>query len=157
MKDAIERIRKVAEALDQDDPDKLEMLNIEGDYTALMEWALRKRLEAKAHAEAIKSIEETYRARRTMFDGKAENMRSVIEWSMKSANEHKNIGPSGTVSFGKKKQGVTVIDESKIPDEFFKIERKLDKAKLNEACLGGANIEGAVLDNGGETLIIRSK
>jgi len=51
--------------------------------------------------------------------------------------------------------GVIVTDESKIPDQFFKIEKKLDKKALNEAVKGGEEIDGATLDNGGYTIMIR--
>lgn len=49
-----------------------------------------------------------------------------------------------------------VVDESKIPDEFFKIERKLDKAKLNKAVKDGHRFEGVSMDNGGMTVSIKA-
>lgn len=52
-------------------------------------------------------------------------------------------------------RGVIVTDESKLPEQFFRIERKLDKKALNEAVKGGEQIDGATLDNGGYTLMIR--
>lgn len=45
-----------------------------------------------------------------------------------------------------------VTDESLLPEEFIKIERKVDKKKINEAIKGGRQIEGVTFDNGGYTL-----
>ena len=157
LKESIERIRAVAQALPDDDPDKLEMLNTEGDYTALMEWAIRKRMEAIEFEAACKALAETYKNRANQFSKKEDNLKDIIGWIMSEAKETKYQGVSATVSFSKKKQGVIVLDESKIPEQFFKIERKLDKVKLNEAVLKGEAVDGACLDNGGSILTIRSK
>jgi hypothetical protein len=133
------------------------MLNTEGDYTTLMEWALRKRMEATEFEAACKAMSETYKNRANNFSNKADKLKDIISWIMTEANETKYQGVSATVSFGKKKQGVIVLDESKIPEEFFRIERKLNKIKLNEAVLKGEAVDGACLDNGGQTLTIRSR
>lgn len=157
LKESLKKIRLIAETLPDDDPDKLDMMNTEGDYSGLTEWALRKCAEASAFEDACRVLSDTYKARAKSFENKAERMREILGWIMREANETKYQGVSGTVTIGKKKQGVIVFDESKIPDEFFKIERKLDKSKLNEAVLSGQAIEGAGLDNGGEVLTVRSK
>lgn len=62
-------------------------------------------------------------------------------------------GISFTVQFNKPK--VIVTDESKIPDKFFKIEKKLDKASLNKAYNDGEPIEGISLDNGSYSIFKR--
>lgn len=49
-----------------------------------------------------------------------------------------------------------VTDESKVPDYFFKVERKLDKAALNKAVKEGREIEGVAMDNGGMTVSIKA-
>lgn len=51
---------------------------------------------------------------------------------------------------------VIVTDEAKIPDEYFKTIRTLDKTKLNAACKEG-DIAGTSWSNGGQTLAIRAK
>lgn len=157
LKDAIERIRLIAETLEPDDPDKEEMLNIEGDYEALMEWCLRKRTEAKYHEVMLKSIIDDYRVRQTRFKNKAERMKELCGVILNAAGQRKYEGTSGTVSIGKKKQGVVVTDESKIPDIYFDTVKVLRKADLNKAVMDGETIDGAVLDNGGEQINIRIK
>jgi len=42
-----------------------------------------------------------------------------------------------------------VSDESKIPDKYFKIEKTIKKAEINQAIKDGDVIEGVTWDNGG--------
>lgn len=155
LKDALEKIRIIAETLPDDDPDKQEMLDIEADYSGLIEWALRKRNEYTALTEMSKTLSVQYADRKKSFEARADKMKDICGIILKSANETKYQGAAGTVSIGKKPQSVIVTDESLIPDKYFKIEKKLDKTKLNEAVKGGALVNGVTLDNGGETVIIR--
>lgn len=157
FKQALERLRIIAETLPDDDPDKKELLDAEGDYTDLMEWALVKRNEYLAKAEGNKALCDTYAARRKSFENRAEGMKEVVGLIIREAGEKKYQGIAGTVSIGQKPQGVIVTDESKIPDQFFKTERVLMKSELNKAIKEGQEIAGTALDNGGEQLCIRSK
>lgn len=50
-----------------------------------------------------------------------------------------------------------VTDESKIPDQFWKVERKLDKSALNKAVKEGEAFDGVAMDNGGFTVSIRAQ
>lgn len=50
-----------------------------------------------------------------------------------------------------------VTDASKLPDKFFKIERVLNKALLNEEFKAGNYYEGCAMDNGGLTLAIKGR
>ena len=42
-----------------------------------------------------------------------------------------------------------ISDESKIPDKYFKIEKTIKKAEINQAIKDGDVIEGVTFDNGG--------
>jgi hypothetical protein len=48
-----------------------------------------------------------------------------------------------------------IIDESKLPDKFVKIERKIDKKLINDCFKDGEMIDGVALDNGGYTVAVR--
>ena len=50
-----------------------------------------------------------------------------------------------------------VTDESKLPEKFFKIERKIKKAELNKEWKDGSIYDGCAIDNGGYTLEIKGK
>lgn len=157
LKDALNRIKTVADTLPDDDPDKLEMLNMEGDYTALMEWALQKRNEALILSKGTDELAKAYAERKKRYDARADSFKEICAVILKSAGETKYQGASGTVSIGKKAQGVIVTDESLIPDKYFTTVKKLDKKVLNDAVKSGEAIPGAMLDNGGEQVTIRVK
>lgn len=48
-----------------------------------------------------------------------------------------------------------IIDESKLPEKFVKIERKIDKKLINDCFKDGEHIDGVALDNGGYTVAVR--
>lgn len=155
--DALARLREVATMLPEDDPDRQEMLSVEGNYTDLMEWALRKRNEFLAQAEAINSLADTYTKRCISFGAKADNMKSVVKIIMDSAGERKYQGIAATVSIRAVTPKPIITDETLLPERFFKTERNLVKSLVNEAAKNGETIPGVTLDNGGETISIRSK
>jgi len=51
---------------------------------------------------------------------------------------------------------VIVSDESRIPDEFFKVTKTLDKKRLNEE-MKTKDIDGCLWSNSGQQLVIRAK
>lgn len=71
--------------------------------------------------------------------------------------EHGVLPEQDMLHIRKVPPAVVVTDETKIPDRFFKIERKLDKRALNEAFKSGETIDGVTLDNGGYTIAIRNQ
>lgn len=157
LNDALQRIRTIAEALDDDDPDKLEMMNVEGDYSGLMEWAIRKRTEQLATETANKELADLYKNRATRFAKKAEKMNDILAIILKSARETKFQGISGTVTIKSVPPKPIIQDENLVPDRFYKIERKLQKSLVNQAVKDGEQVPGVVMDNGGETITIRIK
>lgn len=153
LKDAIQRIKDVAEALPDDDPDKLDMLNIEGDYSKLMEWALVKRREHLENAKAVKALTKRYTERSKSLENKAEGLKGVIRWMMESAKKDSFKCAYGSVSFRNVPPKAIVTDESKLPDEYFK--KTVDKSAINAALAEGKSIDGVSMDNGSISLTIR--
>ncbi len=45
-----------------------------------------------------------------------------------------------------------IVDDSKIPDKFWKVKREVDKSKINAACKLGESVDGVMLDNGSISL-----
>lgn len=154
IQDAIQRIKTVAGALPDDDPDKVEMLNIEGDYAALMEWAIVKRSEHLADAECNKSLADKYAKRKKSYESKADSLKGIIQSLMIAAGENKFKCYAGTCSMRNVAPKPIVTDEGKIPDDYFK--RVLDKTLINQAVKDGFQIDGVSMDNGGVSLMIRA-
>jgi hypothetical protein len=156
FQDALDRIRHIAQSLPDDDPDKLEMINVEGDYSNLMEWAILKRVECLNLSEGCKSISDTYKARQERFNRNADTFKDICGVIMDCANERSYKGSAGTVSYRANPQSVVIVDESKIPDEYKKTTITVDKAALKKALQDG-DVLGAQLSNGGESLQVRIK
>jgi len=153
--EAIERLRITAHSLPDDDPDKLEMLNIEGDYSKLMDWALKKRNEAAVTADSCAALIDTYRARKASFEMKSAKLKDFIQSIMDAAGERKYQGAAGTASIRFVAASPVIVNEDSIPERFFKTERKILKADINKAIKDGEEIQGVAMGNGYETLTIR--
>lgn len=153
IQEAIIKIKHISETL-ADDPDKLEILDTETDYSKIIDWCLIKIREANYAQEMLGDLQAYYFNRKKAKESYVEKMRDVLVLLLESAGEVKHISAYGTLSLADKPHGVIITDESKLPEKFFKIEKKLDKAALNKAVIGGEIIDGAVLGNGGKTLRI---
>ncbi len=156
FKNSLQRIREIAQALPDDDPDKAEMLNTEGDYSKWMVWALTKRNEAIATQDAAKELANKYTARSKSFGNKADSLKDLIGYIMSQAGETKFTCEVGTVSERNIPPKPIVIDESKIPDDYFDIKKVLRKSDVNQAIKDGYEIDGVAMDNGGTSLTIRT-
>ena len=154
LHDAIKRIRQVAEVLDDNDPEKLDMLNIEGDYESLMNWAITKYNDASVTADACKAMKDKYARREQSMKKNMTRFKDILAIIMESANETKFKGIA-TVSYRHVPPRPIIQNADLIPDKYVKIERKIDKTAINNAYKNGETIEGVTLDNGGKTISIR--
>ena len=155
IKDNIKRIKEVAEMLEDDDPDKVEMLNIEGDYNILIKWALTKHNEHILMSNGAKDLATKYSNRSKSFKSKAESMRGIIEWIMQSAGETKFVCAAGTASQRKISPKPIVTENGILPEKYIKVTKSVDKALINSDIKNGVSIDGVSMDNGGVSLTIR--
>lgn len=156
LADALSKIKHIAECLDDDDPDKLEMINIEGDYSKLMDWAILKRIDALSYAQSCADVAAAYKDREARYKSKADKFKGIAATLMECANERKYEGAYGTVSLRKTPRYVVITDESSIPNKYKKTQVVVDKKALKDALNSGV-VQGAELSNGGETISIRVK
>ena len=157
FQDDLRAMQYIAEALPDDDPDKLELLNNEADYSQRMDKAIFVLKESQEFAKSIKSIIESYQIRQKQFNSKAENIKKYIGLLMDAANERSYKSAAGTISYRSVAPSVVVVDEDKVPDNYKKTTITIDKIALKKALQEGKAIEGASLSNGGESLQIRIK
>lgn len=153
----INRMRDICALLDQDDPDKIDMLDTEADYTKLIEWAVEKRNYWLSQAQGCKELAETYTSRRKSFESAADSLKDVIFSIMSAAGEVKYKGVSGTVSIRDVPPKPEVREESLLPEKYWKISKSVDKAKINADIKDGKKIPGVGMDNGNVTISIRTK
>jgi hypothetical protein len=106
---------------------------------------------SNAASTALLEIKE----RRDRFDRRVEFNREVIRQLMEMADIRKLELALGTISVSNKPKSVVIINEEKIPENYFRIKREPNKTELKAALEAGETIEGVTLSNGGTTIQIR--
>jgi len=110
---------------------------------------------AKILIDGIKDHIEHLRKRSERFDHRKQIARKLIMQIMETANLRKLELANGTISVSSTPQSIQIIDETKIPDEYFRIKKEVDKTKIKDALKNGVEIEGVQLSNGGSTIRIK--
>lgn len=122
----------------------IDALNIAFDRKAEAYAVAIKESEAMAKEldEAAKSIGE----RKKSYQNRAEQMKKHLQFAMEAAGKEKIETANADISF--KKSVAVVVDESSLPDEYWKIteERKPNKAEVGKLLKQGENIPGAMLE-----------
>ncbi len=101
--------------------------------------------EIDLEAKAIKSEEERLYKRRKALENRATWLKGYLEAQMIEIDKKKFTTNLFTFSIQKNPASLRIIDESKIPEEFYIIEKKLNKKDLKEAVKGGAYTDCAEL------------
>ncbi len=97
-----------------------------------------------AQASAIEAIEKRQKARRQALSNKAAWLRDYLNTAMTATGKDKVSANDIIIKLAKLPISVQVDDESEIPDEFWRIERSIDKVLIKAAggC-AGVRIESA--------------
>ncbi len=112
-------------------------------------------LEDEKYAEAIASRMTELQERKSRFEVRAEKKRRVICAAMNRVDLKKVERPNVTISVRNGSRELIIMDESKIPEMFFKPQPpKLDGKSLRTSLEDGP-VEGAVLGNGGQSVSLR--
>ena len=129
----------------------------------VMELAVRRMLTIEAMRGGIKATMEQIKSRDHRLEEQLALLRTRLAVAMEIAGktDERLQTPLATVSYRKTAPQVQIVDESKIPSEFFKRpDPKLDKVALKDALKAlkpEEFIPGAVLDNGGSTVSLYTK
>lgn len=106
-------------------------------------------LDADASIATLKEAAKRLNDRVSMYEKKAERLRSYIEACLIRAGIESVDTPLVTIKFAKNPPSVHVYDESAIEDEFFIVppapEKRLDKKAVASAIKSGRNVSGAEL------------
>lgn len=134
-----------------------DMIEGETDFYEALACVVDEINENRAMIDAIATRQKDLTERKGRFQHKGEVLRELVQEMMEIAGERKAVLPEATISLTAARPKVIIGDESKIPEQFFKIERRLDKAALLAALKDKAGVSGAMLSNGGQTVMIRRK
>lgn len=118
----------------------------------------RSYLDDRAFASALKTRIDYMQARLARYEQRADKKKALIGEVMEFAELRKLTEPDFTLSLRAKQPGVTVTDETALPAAFWIPQPpKLDKQGLKEVLRRGEAVPGATLDNGGQTVSLRTK
>ena len=118
---------------------------------------VRSRLEDLALARALRTQIDEMETRHARFERRAEKKRQIVTSVMERADIRKIVEPDFTASLRRTPPGLLVVDESQIPETFWRPQPpKLDRRSLLAAVKAGQDIRGAALDNGGTALSVRT-
>ncbi|MDH0125446.1 siphovirus Gp157 family protein [Brucella intermedia GD04153] len=95
-------------------------------------------------------------ARKDRYARRKDAMRALLLRLLKAADLTKVSLPEATVSIGKGRAGVEIVDESLLPDNVVKLKREPDKTAIKAALDAGEDVPGAVLREGQPTLTVRA-
>ncbi len=138
-------LEKVQEAEGELTPEMLTEIDcIEGEFEEKGEAYAVLIKTLNAEAELIRSEEKRLAERRRRKENLSERLKERLAESMRIFERDKLETAKCKISF-RSSTAVEIVDEAKLPDEYFKIERKPIKSEIKEALKAGVAIDGAVL------------
>lgn len=124
--------------------DTLDSIDFQKDLERNIEYFVKLWKNAISDAESFKQAKQEFSEKEKNAKAKAEKYKEVIERALKMSDKKKVEAGLFTVSLRKSKQ-VDILDETKIPLEFMKLEYKPIKPELTKHLKAGEVIEGVTL------------
>lgn len=145
--------------LAEDETLRADMIDGETDAAKILSRVVNRMQEAEAMCRAIVARKNDLDARHARFERQSDAMRSLAFRIMTAAQVRKMPLPEATLSISTRPAALMISEATQIPAEFTvtKTEVRPDREKIKEALKAGAQIPGAYLTNGSETLSVRSK
>lgn len=95
--------------------------------------------------EALKSEEERLAKKRKAIENRQKQLKEYLQNAMLVLDKRKFKTDLFSFNIQKNAPSLRILDESKIPEDYYKIERKLNKNDLKEAVKNGLYEEAAEL------------
>lgn len=134
-----------------------EMSEANADIMHHLHRAIRAAIESDSMADAAKSRIRDLEERANRFKRRSADLRSLAFSVMDALGMKKIVDAEYTVSIRAGAPRALILDEQKIPDEYWKIEKRIDTAKLNADVKVGVVVPGVELTNGMPSVAIRTK
>lgn len=134
---------------------KADMLLGSTDFYELVEKIHRNIMENTILLQGLHDLIDGLKKRREMLENRIDFHRALIKRLMEVSDQRSIDLPAAKISLGKSPAKVIITDENAIPDEFVRIKRDPNKTAIKEALVGGQDVPGATLSNGGTSLTIR--
>ena len=139
------------------DDEELRRDCIEGETSA---FAVLTRLvgierDANSLSAAVANRISELQARKARADKRKEAMRVLMLRIMRGAGLSKAPLVEATVSVGKGRDSVEIVDEAKLPRAFVKVVKTPDKTAIKAALDAGRKVKGAAIKTGEDVLTVR--
>lgn len=95
--------------------------------------------------ETLKSEERRLADRRRLYEKKIESLKNYLFNNLQMVDKKRIQTPLYKISIQKNPAKLVVKDEKRVPDEYFKTVKRLDKAKLKDAVKDGLETDYAEL------------
>lgn len=112
--------------------------------------------DANSMIAAIAERAKELSSRKDRYTRRKDAMRSLLLRLLKAADLNKVSLPEATVSIGKGRASVEIVDADLLPDNVIKLKREPDKTAIKAELEAGNEVPGAVLAVGGETITVRA-
>jgi hypothetical protein len=116
---------------------------------------VRQAQEAKTTAAAIADLIGEYQARKSRFDRRNDAMRSILLGLLQKSGQKRVQLPEATVSVGKGRDRVDIVDEASLPKWALRVVKSPDKGLIKERLDAGKKVSGAELVTGEPSLSLR--
>lgn len=117
--------------------------------------ALRAAVEREAHAEALAALIKQMQERKGRLEAGADKLRGVCLYVMQESSRSRINAPDMTVTVQQGRAGVTVIDETVLPEEFVKVTRTPKLKEIGDAVKAGREVPGTAPRNPRPFLSVR--
>lgn len=118
---------------------------IEEEFDAKAENIAKLMKSIDGDIQSLKDEEMRLSGKRKSLEKKKESLKDYLYNNFKAVGKDRVKTPLFTISVSKNPAKLVISDEGGLPDEYFKIEKKVDKTKLKEDIKNGASIAGAEL------------
>jgi hypothetical protein len=119
---------------------------------------LRSHLDDVAMMYALRERIGDMQERLARIESRSDRKRAIVATVMERADIKKLTEPDFTASLRSTPAPLVIIDEAKIPGEFWKPQpAKLDRRQLAASLSAGEAVPGATLGNGGMTVALRTR
>jgi hypothetical protein len=135
---------------EQEDQDTQEMLqdtldSIEGDLEEKLEYLTKIQKNYEAQAEMFKAEKDRLAKKQQSTKNKAGNLKGFLEHILLATGKRKLETGIFTLSIQKNPPSLHIDNEDIIPDQFWKIERKVNSTDLKKWIKDGNELEGVRL------------
>lgn len=155
--DQIKAIRESIRAVTDDEDAIRDTLEGETDIAGLVRALLLSVEDDQAMVDGCDARIADLRDRKERFASRIEAKRGLVHQALALSGQRKIEMDIATVSLRAVPPKVIVTNESDLPSSCFKTTVRVDLAALGKMLKDGADVPGARLDNGGETVSIRRK